>query len=46
VVGAEMRKYQPHKQVPAKVTVYVDEGIKELIEVLNTLDNVWALESC
>jgi hypothetical protein len=41
-----MRKYQPHKQVPAKVTAYVDEGIKNLVELLNTFDNISTFESC
>ncbi len=35
-----------HKQVPAKVTAYVDEGIKDLVEILNTFDKVWSSESC
>ncbi len=35
-----------HRQVPAKVTAYVDEGIKELVEVLNTIPNVCTIESC
>ena len=35
-----------HKQVPAKVTVYVDEGIKELVEVLNMIPGVCTLDSC
>lgn len=30
-------KSKPHKQVPAKVTAYVDEGIRSLVELLNTL---------
>jgi hypothetical protein len=36
----------PHRQVPAKVTVYVDEGIKELVELLNAIPNVCTIESC
>jgi len=40
------RNHQPHKQVPAKVTVYVDEGIRELVEVLNSFDKVSTFESC
>jgi len=36
----------PHKQVPAKVTAYVDEDIKELIEVINSLEGIWTSESC
>src|SRR4030043_1530969 len=35
-----------HKQVPAKVTAYVDEGIKELVEALNSIDKVETIESC
>ncbi len=35
-----------HKQVPAKVTVYVDEGIKELVELLNQIPKVCTIESC
>ena len=37
---------QRHKQVPAKVTALVDEGIKDLVEVLNTFDGVQTYESC
>jgi hypothetical protein len=37
---------QPHKQVLTKVNAYVDEDIKPLIEILNTLDKVWTFESC
>jgi len=39
-------KPQIHKQVPAKVTAYVDEGIKELVEKLNSYKGVWTSESC
>jgi len=35
-----------HKQVPVKVTAYVDEGIKDLIELLNTFDGVQTTDSC
>lgn len=35
-----------HKQVPVKVTAYVDEGIKELIEILNSIPEVCTIESC
>src|SRR4030042_2139452 len=35
-----------HKQVPAKVTAYVDEVIKELVELLNTIPKVCTIESC
>jgi hypothetical protein len=37
---------KPHKQVLAKVNVYVDEDIKELVEVLNTFDGVCTVDSC
>lgn len=37
---------QPHRQVSAKVTAYVDEDIKELVELLNTFDSLWFSESC
>jgi len=39
-------KVQQHKQVPGKVTAYVDEGIKKLAELLNTFDKVETFESC
>jgi hypothetical protein len=39
-------KHESHKQVPIKVTAYVDERIKELVEVLNTFQGVWTSESC
>ena len=35
-----------HKQVIVKVNRYVDEEMKPLIEILNTLDKVWTCESC
>jgi hypothetical protein len=35
-----------HKQVPAKVTVYVDEGIKGLVEAFNKIPQVCTIESC
>jgi hypothetical protein len=37
---------KPHKQVPAKVTAYVDEGIRDLVELLNKLDGVQTIDSC
>ena len=40
------RKPQIHKQVPARVIAYVDEGIKELVEILNTFDKLSTFESC
>lgn len=41
-----MTNPQPHKQVPAKVTAFVDEGIKDLVELLNTFENISTWESC
>lgn len=41
-----MTSLQSHKQVPCKVTAYVDEGIKKLVELLNTFDKVWTFDSC
>ncbi len=41
-----MTNPQPHKQVSAKVTAFVDEGIKDLVELLNTFENVSTWESC
>ena len=38
--------HPPHKQVPAKVTAYVDAGIKELVELLNAIPNICTIESC
>ncbi len=40
------QNYLSHKQVPAKVTAYVDKGIKELVELLNTIPKVCTIESC
>ena len=36
----------PHKQVIAKVNSFVDKEIKELVELLNTFDDVITFESC
>ena len=41
-----MTNFQPHKQVPCKVTAYVDEGIKEFVELINTFNGVWTFASC
>jgi hypothetical protein len=41
-----MNSLQLHKQVPCKVTAYVDEGMKGLVELLNTFDNISTFESC
>ncbi len=40
-----MSNLQPHKHVPAKVIAYVDDGIKELVELLNTFEKVSTFES-
>jgi len=45
-VNTKMRRRQLHKQVSAKVTAFVDEGIKELVELMNTFNDVWTFESC
>lgn len=34
-----------HVRVLATVRTFVDAGVKDLVELLNTLDNVWTLES-
>jgi len=39
-------KSQRHNQVPAKVTAYVDEEIKDFVEILNSFDGLWTMESC
>jgi hypothetical protein len=36
----------PHRQVPVKVNAFVDENIKILVEVLNSIEGVLTLESC
>jgi hypothetical protein len=36
----------PHRKIPAKVTAYVDEGIKDLVELLNTFEGVNTSASC
>jgi hypothetical protein len=36
----------PHKQIPCKVTAYVDEKIKDLVELLNSFDELSSFESC
>jgi hypothetical protein len=41
-----MTNLQLHKQVPAKVSAYVDEGIKNLAELLNTFSRISTFESC
>lgn len=35
-----------HKQVPCRVTAYVDSGIKPLVEVLNCASGFWSFQSC
>ncbi|MFC2068915.1 hypothetical protein ACFLTP_07930 [Chloroflexota bacterium] len=38
--------HEMHEQVPCIVTAYVDKGIKELVELLNTCDKLSTFESC
>jgi len=38
--------HTPQKLVRAKVTAYVDEGIKQSVEILNTFDGLWTDEIC
>ena len=40
------KKNQPHKQVLCKVNTYVDEGIKDLVEMLNSFDKLCTCDSC
>jgi len=35
-----------HKQVFAQVKALVDSGIKDVVETLNRIPNVWTAESC
>jgi hypothetical protein len=35
-----------HEQVPVKVTAFVDKGLCELIEVLNSFNGLWSSASC
>lgn len=35
-----------HKQVFAQVKVLVDSGVKDIVEVLNHIPNVWTMDSC
>ncbi len=45
-LNQKIRQGERHKQVAAKVTAFVDEPLKELIEILNTFDNISTFESC
>ena len=36
----------PHKQVPVRVPILIDTGIRSLVEELNRLDGVRTLSSC
>lgn len=38
--------HSPHNEVPCKVTAYVDEGIKDLVELLNSFGELSSFESC
>jgi hypothetical protein len=35
-----------HKQVPVKVTAFVDEGIAEVVKALNDIDGISTFSSC
>lgn len=35
-----------HKQVPVKVTVFVDEGVAEVVKALNDIDGISTFSSC
>lgn len=39
-------KHILHKQVPTKVTAYVDEGIKDLVDAFNAIPHIATIESC
>ena len=41
-----MSPSQLHKQVPVKVTAYVDEGIANLVVILNNIPQVSTFSSC
>ncbi len=41
-----MSSHQPHRHVRVKVTAYVDERMKELVELPNAFDGVSTFESC
>lgn len=35
-----------HKQVPVKVTAFVDEGVAHVVKALNEIDNISTFSSC
>jgi hypothetical protein len=37
---------KPHKQLPCKVTAYVDKGIINLVQILNSFEGIETLSSC
>lgn len=41
-----MNKRPQHKQIPVKVTTFVDEGIAEVIKALNDIDKISTFSSC
>lgn len=41
-----MIRRQPHRQIPVKVTAFVDEGIAPVVQALNTIDGVSTFSSC
>lgn len=46
IITVDKPQQSYHKQVRAKVSAYVDEGLKELIEAINEIDGFWTYESC
>lgn len=38
--------HKVHKEVSAKITVYIDEGIKELVEIFNCFEYMTTVSSC
>ena len=42
----EVGKHQLHKQVPVRVTAFVDEGIAPIIQILNDIDGICTFSSC
>jgi hypothetical protein len=36
----------PHREIPVRVTAWVDEGVADLVTALNTIGGVMTLDSC
>ncbi len=45
-IGRKNRPNGPHREVPIKVTTWVDVGVVPLVRALNELPNVTTLASC